>query len=64
MKLRIKPKFAARMVWSRPDSQLPLCSLCYTIIPNDADPLMMFNDEGACAWFCDVCAAEAIEVVT
>ena len=61
--LRLKPGVAERLVWSHPNSAItPFCSLCQAYIPDDTVPLMMWNDNGALAHFCDRCVAESVEV--
>ena len=63
MTLRLKTDVERRLVWSHPDSRIaPLCSVCFKHIPDDAVPLMMWNDKGACAQFCDDCQQIAFVV--
>jgi hypothetical protein len=59
MTVQIKPKPGfnwQRVAWGRPDSpQRALCSYCHGKIDDDDVPLMLWNDAGYCAQFCDAC---------
>jgi hypothetical protein len=61
--LRFKREFdLGRLTWSRPDSHIvPFCSVCFTHLPDDEAPLMMWNDDGACAQLCDKCVEDCLE---
>ncbi len=58
--LKLKPDVAKKLVWSRYDSRItPFCSVCQAHIPEDAGPLMMWNDRGDCVQFCEKCCDNA-----
>jgi hypothetical protein len=62
MKLRLKRGVERKLVWSRPETKIaPFCSICLAHIPDDDVPLMIWNEEGGCAQFCEACAQAYIE---
>jgi hypothetical protein len=62
MKLRLKRGVERKLVWSRPDSGIaPFCSVCMAHIGDDDVPVMIWNEKGGCAQFCEPCAQTYIE---
>lgn len=44
--------------WSKPNSMpSPICSYCFSKIPGDTVPLILFKKDGACCRFCSDCMA-------
>jgi hypothetical protein len=52
-----KPGFDWRkIIWGHPDALVsPLCSYCSASFRDDEVPLMMWQEDGRAAKFCEVC---------
>lgn len=59
--MKLKFRNAGPISWGRPDSpRRALCAICHGALPEV--PLMMWDESGRCAQFCDDCVERCIEV--